>query len=750
MTTYYVYSGASGDNDGSTWGNAYETIPQALNVATNGDQVWVKEGVYQPGSEGFVVPEGVSVYGGFSRQLSGTAGTVSGRTSTVYSIVDGQATNPGFKTGQDNVTIDGFMIVFCTDTDGAAIMIGWDYYYGSELLTDGDMELAGVANWPIGGSGSDQKDTYTVYGDDQSLLVSGSDGGYAYQAVMTSTHTYRVTGYAYSSGTAYGVPSVMDGAVTLWTHSGSQGWEYFDEEFTATSTQIRLVANAGETNTVYFDNISLKEKLSASAISGITVNNCKLLSNEATNRGGAIRIYGASDVEITNCIFYKNVALYGGAIEIYDSSTVGVEIDACTFDGNEGTTGCGAIWNKGTGVVITNTIFKNNIGDYANIYNTEALVITNSVIAKGVSSDVGGIYTTSDVYITNCTIADNDDIAIKDIFDAVVMTNSIVWGNDTNFSGTPTVTYSNVEGGYAGTGNVDDDPLFVGEGLHEYVLSAISDSVDSANSGATYYESTDLRGAARYDHPSVTNTGAGTPAYADMGAYEFQGSPILTMPMSLYYLDQSSTGGEDGWYYMYAILRLPEMPRQFGGGNNVGQTPEGVKHEITSEILTDDVDSTLVEQVFIDDHLAAYRSVQNMIKDPPTRDVEYQTDFQKDGDPYTSVEMQHPKLLPFMKMPQEYYDKFCYCIVTFRWLPNYDTNSHIHIYNVDFKQFHDDEYEYDDANVCFHPGTTIFSPDVPLSSAHMKALHDSLLKMIYEGTVAISVPVFGQYAIPVV
>ena len=44
----------------------------------------------------------------------------------------------------------------------------------------------------------------------------------------------------------------------------------------------------------------------------------------------------------------------------------------------------------------------------------------------------------------------------------VILENSIVWGNNLNqILGSADVTYSDVEGGYSGTGNIDIDPYFV-------------------------------------------------------------------------------------------------------------------------------------------------------------------------------------------------------------------------------------------------------------------------------------------------
>jgi len=107
----------------------------------------------------------------------------------------------------------------------------------------------------------------------------------------------------------------------------------------------------------------------------------------------------------------------------------------------------------------------------------------------------------------------------------LTVTSCILW-NDTapdgpeiyNDASTPTVTYSNVEGGYVGDGNIDADPLFLGapDDLH---LGPGSPCIDAADGPvAPEY---DKDGNPRIDDPDSPNTGIGPP-WADMGAYEFQ------------------------------------------------------------------------------------------------------------------------------------------------------------------------------------------------------------------------------------
>ncbi|MEQ8763629.1 MAG: right-handed parallel beta-helix repeat-containing protein [Planctomycetota bacterium] len=100
---------------------------------------------------------------------------------------------------------------------------------------------------------------------------------------------------------------------------------------------------------------------------------------------------------------------------------------------------------------------------------------------------------------------------------AVVATNSILWGNTPDaVSGDPaTITFSDVEGGYIGSGNIDLDPELLDPANGDFRLSCASPCID-AGTDAVSLLATDFEG----DPRQVDGDSDGT-SQPDMGADEF-------------------------------------------------------------------------------------------------------------------------------------------------------------------------------------------------------------------------------------
>ena len=220
----------------------------------------------------------------------------------------------------------------------------------------------------------------------------------------------------------------------------------------------------------------------------------------------------SSSPSVTNCVFTGN-----NGRGMYNNSS-SPSVTNCVFTGNTAIYGGGGMYNVSSSPAVTNCVFTNNTSDIGGggMYNHvfSAPTVTNCVFTSNTGPYGGGMTNdSSSPSITNCVFTSNTGATGGGIYDinssAPVVENSIVWGNTNGaISGdTPTVTYSCVEGGWAGTGNISDNPLFVSapDDLH---LQAGSPCIDTGTADGAPAE--DIEDTARPQ-------GAGF----DMGAYEY-------------------------------------------------------------------------------------------------------------------------------------------------------------------------------------------------------------------------------------
>ncbi|MFD0962437.1 T9SS type A sorting domain-containing protein [Pseudofulvibacter geojedonensis] len=100
----YVNKNATGNNDGTSWANAYTDLQTALNIATSSVDVWVAKGIYKPiattdRSASFVL--NTNLFGGFE----GTETTLSDRDITKIHTTN-ETILSGDLLGDDDATVD--------------------------------------------------------------------------------------------------------------------------------------------------------------------------------------------------------------------------------------------------------------------------------------------------------------------------------------------------------------------------------------------------------------------------------------------------------------------------------------------------------------------------------------------------------------------------------------------------------------------------------------------------------------------
>ncbi len=312
------------------------------------------------------------------------------------------------------------------------------------------------------------------------------------------------------------------------------------------------------------------------------VTNCTFRGNSSVFYGGGMCNGSSNSPLVINCIFQDNSAGRGGGgmYNGYSSPTVKNCIFSGNRDGSGTNAGGGGMRNVSSGPTVTNCTFIGNgadkygggmlnwfsFGAETGYFYSNPTMINCTFSGNSAGLDGGGMfniytfnitkpgYSYSSPTVTNCTFSGNSaagkggGMRNYDPYNFVIapkLTNCILWNNSastepqiSNYNTTPTITYSDVQGGYSGgAGIIDADPLFVrnpyagpdgtwGTADDDYGdlnLQAGSPCIDAGDNMALPVGIiVDLAGNLRFmDDPDTADTGNGTPPIVDMGAYEY-------------------------------------------------------------------------------------------------------------------------------------------------------------------------------------------------------------------------------------
>lgn len=245
-----------------------------------------------------------------------------------------------------------------------------------------------------------------------------------------------------------------------------------------------------------------------------TLTDVTISGNGQATYGGGMWLREFSSPTLRNVTITGNTAVFGGGMNNWQSSPTLINV---TISYNRTQSHGGAAFHLGGGGMFNSL--------------SSPTLINVTMIGNTSSNGPGGAIRNEDSSPTliNVTIASNQGTgAVYNLgSSAPVIRNSIIWGNGGDPAGSeevmsesslPTISYSLVRGGFAGTGNLNADPLFVNRGTtsdpanQNFRLAAGSPAIGAGNnslipSGVT----TDFDG-----NPRIVN---GT---VDMGAYERQ------------------------------------------------------------------------------------------------------------------------------------------------------------------------------------------------------------------------------------
>ena len=477
----YVTPSGAGNNSGSSWTNALpgNQLPSRVPTAASGAQFWVASGTYKPTTTtdrtaSFSVASGVSIYGGFTGTEMSLDQRVKDANETIFSGDIGTAgyaqdnskvivrlTNVGKFITLDGLTIrDGRIISFDNESSGAGLLV----------------DLASTAL------------SLSIYNCRfiNNVIVPGYSGGGAIGLTARSNSSCSLTvKNCLFSGNEGG----FGGAVSPQTIGGT---------VTSTFEDCVFKNNKGLNDSGAISYVFVNQPDSVS----LQIKRCTFLTNQALYSAGAITL-GNNMCLIEDCLFDNNKVTYsyeyggGGAV---DGSSSNSTFKNCLFAYNSAAYG-GVVYsnsaNKATQLKFINSDFVSNIASIAGgvFYNINSTQSTSTT------------YNLNETYLTNCIIWQNAS-PDSPVFKSSVQSNSAYNQLYT--------TYSLIQGGYPGTGNLNLDPRFIDPGSGDYRLSSSSPAINVGDPDSVNLPTTDLAGNPRLQGGRV-----------DMGAYEFTAPTVL-------------------------------------------------------------------------------------------------------------------------------------------------------------------------------------------------------------------------------
>ncbi len=374
-------------------------------------------------------------------------------------VADGTYTGDGNR----NTSFDGRLITLRSENGPDRCVIDCEGAGRGFLFRSGETSAAVVTGFTIANG-------YAAEGAGGGMYIS--DSSPTVGDCVFSGNLADEGGGMFNSNAGTSVTQCIFANNTAVRHGGGMYNEYSDLVITD-CTFTRNVADLLNGGAIYNE------------FSDLTVRRCRFERNAVNNVGAGMANFFC-DLRITHCAFNQNDAIChgtptidcsaaGGGMGNYDCSAV---ITNCTFTGNRVSCGSPAAARNGwTGAPNRSpdaTLSCHGLGGGIDNRRTNA-TITNCTFGGNIGGEHGGgVYIQdNDPILTNCTFSRNSSVFSGGAVFAIdsshpSVNNCIVWENHPNeivsFAGSEaTVTYSDVQGGFPGKGNIDVDPLFAND-----------------------------------------------------------------------------------------------------------------------------------------------------------------------------------------------------------------------------------------------------------------------------------------------
>ncbi|MHC4544740.1 MAG: right-handed parallel beta-helix repeat-containing protein [Planctomycetota bacterium] len=466
----FVDADASGANDGTNWMDAFNHFQDALTLAAGApraiDEIMVAGGIYKPD-----IGDGITV----------------GDREATFALVSDVLIKGGYAgvggTEPNNRDIELYETILSGDLDGNDIEVNDP----CDMLTE--PTRAENSYQVVTGSRTDETavlDGFTITGGNAngSYLYDQDIGGGMYNesgnpTIMNCTFTNNSSPYG---GCMYNWLSSLRLSNCTFTHNAGDGLQ--NRVSHARLSDCDFNNNSGNGISNY--------------VSNPTLTNCTFSGNSADYSGGGM--YNSwSSPKLTNCTFSNNSRrgmynrgsnsilmncafignINGGMYNTDNSNTM---LTNCTFTGNSTSYEGGGVFNFESSLRMYNCIFTGNSAENegGGVYDLAGAPPPHPppVAPMGPSMLIGNNETAIsdnwDLILINCTFADNTasngnalalDSYKQNYPRSVQISNCILWdgGNEiwNNDGSTIAITYSDVESGWPGEGNIETDPRFV-------------------------------------------------------------------------------------------------------------------------------------------------------------------------------------------------------------------------------------------------------------------------------------------------
>ncbi len=393
----FVNQNATGNSDGTSWANAYESVDKALANVTSGE-IWVATGIYLPGgatpnnNSTFSFTGDIAIYGGFN----GTESSLSERDPAAnVTTLSGDLNADDIQANYTANKSDNTIHVITVESSLMNVTI------------DGFSIIGGHANSPAGTDGSGggiyALSPVTVNQCEFRNNVGNSGGG-MYLGASAGGSTVSNCKFNWNSGSLEGA-GVMLSSVAGFTIAGCT----FEN-----NTTSGIDDNDGGGGGTF----------QATSSSNINMDDCAFSNNtNTTGRGGALTYYNSSNLTISNSTFNNNKAPTAGALYYSGEGLNNLEgadnfvLTNCLFENNEATSGIGgAFRNRRGSYTLDDCVFSANMstgsgGHIRNDTDGDDVVYKNCLFEDGLSSGGWGgahtCYGAGTFMITDCEYNNN-------------------------------------------------------------------------------------------------------------------------------------------------------------------------------------------------------------------------------------------------------------------------------------------------------------------------------------------------------